>query len=117
MVASTEDRLDIFTAWVETVSLKIGEEVWHADAVVSFSNGVEDAHFNEVLAGGELPLRLVSSTVQTHLFVQEAGEEGEHLVGDGRGGTEVGRETARGGHMTQVRVRRGEDKLRKLVEV
>ena len=69
VVTSTQDSLDIFSTWEESVLLEIKDEVWHWDRVVPFGNRVKDAHFDEIGTGLQLSLWLSARSLQSHLFV------------------------------------------------
>ena len=80
VVTSSEDGLDVFAPWEEAISLKVCNQVWHLNRVISFRDLFKYAHFNEILALCELILGLSAGTLQGHLFVEQAGEKRENFV-------------------------------------
>lgn len=117
VVTPAENSLDVFTPGEETVSLEVGDQVGHSNGVVATSDRVKDAHFDEVLARGQLSLGLSTSPQQLHLLVHQSGEEGEHFVGDWSRSSEIWRVATGRGHVTQVRVGGWQHQLAKLVEI
>ena len=51
VVTASKDRLYVFPAREETISLQVSDQVWHVNCMVPFGNRVEHSHLDEVLAG------------------------------------------------------------------
>ena len=58
VVAASKDGFNVLSAREETILLKEGDQVRHSNGMVSFRNGIEHSHLDEILARSQLSLCL-----------------------------------------------------------
>ena len=90
MVASSQDGLLVIGTRKERIPLQEEDQIRHLNSLAPSRDGIKGPNLDKFGATGQLSLALVSRPLQLHLFLEEAREEADDVVGERFGRPIVG---------------------------